>query len=85
MGRVTPSGKRLNYPFEGKILYRPKHDESLVELAKKAGTEYLIDTRVNDIVENTVILNNGKEITAKIIVGCGGPHDPLRKKFWKEN
>ena len=34
MGLVTPSGKRLNYPFEGKILYRPIHDEALVKLAK---------------------------------------------------
>ena len=84
MGLVTPSGKRLNYPFEGKILYRPKHDEELVKLAKKAGAEYLTESRVNDIVENTVILGNGKELTSKIIVGCGGPHDPLRKKFWEE-
>jgi len=84
IGLVTPSGKRLNYPFEGKILYRPKHDEALVKLAKMAGAEYLTESRVNDIVENTVILSNGKELTSKIIVGCGGPHDPLRKKFWEE-
>ena len=42
------------------------------------------ESRVNDIIDNTVILKNGENITAKIIVGCGGPHDPLRKKFWKE-
>ena len=84
MGLVTPSGKRLTYPFEGKILYRPIHDQALVKLAKKAGAKYLIGERVNDIVDNKVILNNEKEITAKIIIGCGGPHDPLRKKFWKE-
>ena len=72
MGLVTPSGKRLNYPFKGKILYRPIHDEALVKLAKEAGAEYLTESRVNDIVENTVILGNGKELTSKIIVGCGG-------------
>ena len=37
MGLVTPSGKKLVYPFKGKILNRPIHDESLVDSAKKAG------------------------------------------------
>ena len=84
MGLVTPSGKKLTYPFEGKILYRPIHDQALVGLAKKTGAQYMNESRVNDIIDNTVILKNGENITAKIIVGCGGPHDPLRKKFWKE-
>ena len=84
MGLVTPSGKRLTYPFGGKILHRPIHDQALVVLAKKAGAQYITDSRVNDIIDNTVTLKNGENITAKIIVGCGGPHDPLRKKFWKE-
>ena len=85
MGLVTPSSKRLEFPFEGKILNRPIHDQALVKLATEAGAEYLTESRVNDIVDNKVILKNGKEITAKIIVGCGGPHDPLRKKFWNED
>ena len=84
MGLVTPSGKRLKYSFEGKILNRPIHDQALVELAKKNGAHYLTETRVNDIVGEKIILKNGEEITAKIIVGCGGPHDLLRKKFWNE-
>ena len=50
MGLVTPSGKRLKYSFEGKILNRPIHDQALVELAKKNGAHYLTETRVNDIV-----------------------------------
>ena len=84
MGLVTPSGKKLTFPFEGKILYRPIHDQKLVELAKSKGAEYITECRVNDVEDNSVILGNGKRITARIIVGCGGPHDPLRKKFWKE-
>ena len=41
MGLVTPSGQKLPYPFEGKILYRPIHDQALVGLAKKAGAQYM--------------------------------------------
>ena len=85
MGLVTPSGRKLVYPFEGQILYRPIHDKELVQLAKNEGSEYLTDSRVNDIQGNTVILKNGEKVTSKIIIGCGGPHDPLRKKFWTEN
>ena len=81
---VTPSGKKLIYPFEGQILHRPVHDQKLVDLAKENGAQYLTESRVNDISDNTVFLNNGEKINAHIIVGCGGPHDPLRKKFWNE-
>ena len=35
MGLVTPSGKKLVYPFRGKILERPIHDQELVNLAKE--------------------------------------------------
>ena len=85
IGLITPSGKKLIYPFEGQILYRPVHDQKLIHMAKQYGAEYITESRVNDIHDHSLILKNGKEITAKIIVGCGGPHDPLRKKFWKED
>ena len=81
---VTPSGKKLIYPFEGHILHRPVHDQKLVDLAKEYGAQYLTESRVNDISDNTVFLKNGEKMNAHIIVGCGGPHDPLRKKFWNE-
>ena len=84
MGLVAPSGKKLIYPFEGQILHRPIHDQKLVEIAKRKGAEFLTETRVNDVDGHNIILKNGKRISAKVIVGCGGPHDPLRKKFWKE-
>ena len=84
IGLVTPSGKRLEYPFEGNILNRTIHDKKLVEKAQTYGAQFLTGSRVNNIKEETVILNNKKRIRAKVIVGCGGPNDPLRKKFWKE-
>ena len=84
MGIVSPSGNRLEYPFEGQILNRPIHDQKLVNLAKKEGAQYLTKSRVNDVIGNEVILKNGERITSEIIVGCGGPHDILRKKFWNE-
>ena len=85
MGIVSPSGNRLEYPFEGQILNRPIHDQRLVYLAKKEGAQYSTKSRVNDVIGNEVILKNGERISAKIIVGCGGPHDILRKKFWNES
>ena len=85
MGIVSPSGNRLEYPFEGQILNRPIHDQKLVYLAKKEGAEYLTKSRVNDVIDNTVILKNGEHLSSNIIVGCGGPHDILRKKFWSES
>ena len=84
MGLVTPSGKKLTYPFEGEILYRPLHDQHLVKMAKAAGADYFTKSKVDDVVDNTVLLRNGEKYTGKIIVGCGGPRDPLRKKFWNE-
>ena len=84
MGLVAPSGKKLIYPFEGQILHRPIHDQKLVEIAKRKGAEFLTEARVNDVDGHNIILKNGKRISAKVIVGCGGPHDPLRKKIWKE-
>ena len=50
MGIVSPSGNRLEYPFEGQILNRPIHDQRLVDLAKKEGAQYLIKSRVNDVI-----------------------------------
>ena len=64
--------------------YRPIHDQKLVEMAKTKGAEFLTEARVNDIDGHNIILRNGEMISAKVIVGCGGPHDPLRRKFWKE-
>jgi digeranylgeranylglycerophospholipid reductase len=85
MGIVSPSGNRLEYPFEGQILNRPIHDQKLVNLAKKEGAEYLTKSRVNDVIDNEVILKSGESLSADVIVGCGGPHDILRKKFWNES
>ena len=84
MGLVTPSGKRLVYPFRGKILERPIHDQALVEFAEKAGAKYLTKSKVTDIQGNSVTLSNGGKFEGKVIVGCGGPHDPLRAKHWNE-
>ena len=84
MGLVTPSGKKLVYPFRGKILERPVHDQALVDLAKEAGAKFLTKSKVVDIQGNIIRLANGDDFEGKIIVGCGGPHDPLRAKHWDE-
>ena len=81
---VPPSGKPLKYDFEGLVLNRVAHDEALVDLAKKAGASYLVDEYVKSVNENSVILRNGTELHAKVIVGAGGHNDPLRRDYWDE-
>ena len=41
--------------------------------------------RVVDVIDNKVILKDGSEITGKIIVGAGGHHDVIRRKYWDED
>ena len=81
---IPPSGKPLSFKFDGLVLNRVKHDEALVELAKKSGATYLTGKRVVDVIDNKVILKDGSEITGKIIVGAGGHHDVIRRKYWDE-
>ena len=84
MSIITPSGKSLDYKFEGLVLDRVAHDKALVELAKKSGAEYRTNTYVKKISENSVFTREGEEISAKVIVGAGGYKDPVRRTFWKE-
>ena len=81
---VTPSGRALEYQFGGIVLDRVAHDEALVELASSAGVEYLLDSWVEDVVDNTVILRGGERLEGRVIVGAGGHNDPIRKNHWKE-
>ena len=82
MHLVPPSGKPLRYPFEGLVLNRVAHDEELVELARSRGVEYLVGTRVAEINSSTVILADGSQYNAQVIIGAGGHNDPLRKSHW---
>ena len=82
---VPPSGKPLRFNFEGYVLNRVAHDEFLVDLAKKSGAEFMIDSPVQRVEGNNVILKNGESHSAKVIVGAGGHNDPLRKEYWDES
>ena len=84
MHLVPPSGKPLKFDFEGYVLNRVTHDEFLVELAKKSGASYMIDSRVDRVEENTAYLKNGETLTAKIIVDAGGHNGPIRRDYWTE-
>tara|TARA_B100001750_G_scaffold248097_1_gene276668 strand:+ start:9910 stop:11004 length:1095 start_codon:yes stop_codon:yes gene_type:complete len=79
---VTPSGKKLSYPFEGQILNRPIHDSEIADLAIKEGAIFHNNSTVVDIVANRVFLDNGDFFEGKVIIGAGGPHDPLVRKYW---
>ena len=84
MNIITPSGKSLSYNFEGLILNRVAHDEALVDLAKAGGAEYLVNSYVENIEQNSVHIRGGKTYTAKVIVGAGGHNDPIRRKYWND-
>ena len=84
MHLVPPSGRPLRYPFEGLMLNRVAHDEWLVELAKSKGAEYLTNARVDTVDGEIVTLRDGREFSARIIVGAGGHSDPIRRSYWDE-
>jgi digeranylgeranylglycerophospholipid reductase len=84
MHLVPPSGKPLKFDFDGYVLNRVAHDEFLVELAKKSGAEFLINSRVEKVEENRVVLRNGDSYSAKIIVDAGGHNGPIRRDYWDE-
>ena len=84
MHLVPPSGKPLKFDFDGYVLNRVAHDEFLVELAKESGANFLIDSRVERVEGNKVLLRNGDSYSAKIIVDAGGHNWPIRKEYWNE-
>ena len=51
---VPPSGKSLNFPFEGIMLNRPKYDKALIKLAKSIGVEYLNEIYITKVEENQI-------------------------------
>ena len=81
---VPPSGKPLKFDFDGYVLNRVAHDEFLVDLAKESGAEYLVNSRVDKVEGNSVILRNGDTITAKVIVDAGGHNGVIRRDYWTE-
>ena len=81
---VPPSGKPLIYDFDGYVLNRVAHDEFLVNLAKDAGADYMVKSRVKKVEGNNVILRNGDKYSAKIIVDAGGHNGPVRRDYWSE-
>ena len=85
MHLVPPSGRPLRYPFEGLMLDRVAHDEWLVDLAISKGANYLTNARVESVDSETVTLRDGREYSARIIVGAGGHNDPLRRSHWEES
>ena len=84
MHLVPPSGKPLKFDFDGYVLNRVAHDEFLVELAKNSGAEFLINSRVEKVEGNRVVLRNGDSYSAKIIVDAGGHNGPIRRDYWNE-
>ncbi len=84
MHLVPPSGKPLKFDFDGYVLNRVAHDEFLVEMAKKSGATYMVDSRVERVEGETVYLKNGETLSARIIVDAGGHNGPIRRDYWNE-
>ncbi|RAH16143.1 MAG: hypothetical protein CMB56_001540 [Methanobacteriota archaeon] len=81
---VPPSGKGLVFPFEGIMLNRPEHDKELIKLAKSKGVTYLTESYISKVEDNKIFTRKGDVFSAKVIIGCGGTNDPVRKGFWTE-
>ncbi len=81
---VPPSGKGLDFPFEGIMLNRPEHDKALIKLAKSKGVEYLTGVHISNVEGNKIHTRSGNVFTAKVILGCGGTSDPVRRDYWDE-
>ena len=81
---VPPSGKALEFPFEGLMLDRVEHDKALVRLAKSKGVEFLTEAYISKVEGNNVHTRDGKIFSAKVILGCGGVNDPIRRDYWNE-
>ena len=84
MRLVPPSGKPLEFEFEGSILDRVAHDEALVELAASRGVEYLLGARVDGVDGDRVLLRDGGRLEGRVIVGAGGHNDPIRRQLWED-
>jgi len=84
MHLVPPSGKPLKFDFDGYVLNRVAHDEFLVEMAKKSGAAYMVNSRVERVEQDTVYLKNGESLSARIIVDAGGHNGPIRRDYWNE-
>jgi digeranylgeranylglycerophospholipid reductase len=72
-------------PFSGRIIDREKFDAQLVALAIKNGADLHFATRAIAIENNVLLLNNGKKIVAKYIIGSDGPHSLVGKNIGIEN
>ena len=81
---VPPSGRSLEFEFGGQILDRVAHDQALEQMAREAGAEFRLGTGVASVDGHTVHLTDGTTVRGQVIVGAGGPHDPLRRARWRE-
>ena len=81
---VPPSGKGLDFPFEGIMLNRPEHDKALIKLAKSEGVEFLTETHIIKVEENQIHTRSENIFSGKVIIGCGGTSDPIRRDYWNE-
>lgn len=79
---VAPNGHKLAFDFAGYSLDRPRHDALLAEQAIAAGAE-LRRGHVTSVEGDTVRLSDGSTVRGRVIVGAGGPHDPLRRGSWR--
>jgi len=78
-------------PASEPIIYgttRRNFDQVLFDLAKDAGATILTKTAVKRVQvgkdQVLVLLDNGQEIKAKIVLGAGGMQDPVAKVLWSK-
>jgi len=75
---------RWRSSFGGQILDRVAHDQALEALALEASADFRLGTGVASVDGHAVHLTDKTTVLGRVIVGAGGPHDPLRRARWRE-
>lgn len=79
----SPSLRAWNVPFTGYTTDRNRFDQNLAKRAEKAGARIITNTPVTKVKEGLVIAD-GYEIEAKVVVGADGPLSTVAKSLGYE-
>jgi digeranylgeranylglycerophospholipid reductase len=83
MRTILPNGTVKEIRAPGFTIHRDRFDQILIETAKKAGAQVLLDTRAVGRKDKIVTVKSSDgsptEIEAEVIIGADGPHTTVGK------
>jgi digeranylgeranylglycerophospholipid reductase len=74
---VTPKGRRIVLPFEGRTIDRAEWDPHLVDLAVKAGAEFRPSTRAVEFKGGVLGTDRG-DLVPGVLIAADGPNSRMR-------